>query len=285
MAEKPELFRYLNYRHFLRDWVQWRKTENRRFSYRVFARMAGLRTPSLLLHVINGDRNLTASSAEAFIQALRFTDEEAPFFRDLVELEQGVTPELRSEAFERISAVRRFRSAYRIEGEAFRCISRWYYAAIHELVSLPDFRPDPTWIAPRLRPPIQPEDARQALDELCTLGLLVTDEETGRLRQAAVSMVTPGEVLDLAVYNYHRGMSHLAAEAVRAYPTETRHMLGVTVSISEGLIPTLKQELQSLQARLLDLCDSEAATPERVMQINLQLFPLSAPDPFASTEE
>lgn len=279
MSEKPELFDYLNYRLFLRDWFEWRKIQNHRYSYRVFARMAGLRSPSLLIHVIQQKRNLTAHSTEAFIQALRLSAGEASFFRDLVEFDHGATPELRSEAFERISAVRRFRNAHRIEGEAFRCLSRWYYAAIHELVATPDFVADPAWIARTLRPRISVAEAQQALDELCALGLVVVDEESGAFHQAEASLVTPNEVTGLAVHNYHRGASRLAGESITRFDPEERHLLGVTVSISARLVGTLKAELNALQARLLDLCDSEPVPPERVYQINLQLFPLSALDP------
>ena len=273
---RPDLFAYLNYRLFLRDWFDWRKAENPRYSYRVFARMAGLRSSSLLVHVINQERNLTASSTESFIKAMRLGEEEGRFFRDLVELDQGETPDLRSEAFQRISAVRRFKSAHKIEGEAFRCLSRWYYAAIHELVSTAGFVDDPAWIAQTLRPQIKPEEAAQALSELITLGLLVRDEEG--VHQAEASLVTPNEVLGLAVHNYHRGVSNLAAGSITAFLPDRRHLLGVTVSISEAMIPILKDELNALQARILDLCDSEPVTADAVYQINLQLFPLSSAD-------
>lgn len=275
--DRPDLFTYLDHRAFLRDWFDWRKVENKRYSYRVFARMAGLRTPSLLVHVINGERNLTASSAEAFMKAMRLDDEERAFFRDLVELECGGTPDVRNAAMERISATKRFREARQIEGEAWRCLSHWYYAAIHELVRVPGFRADPRWIAGTLRPPITEAEAATALAELQSLGLLVQGED-GRLRQADASLVTPPEIMGLAANNYHRGASRLAGESVTAFPAPERHLLGVTVACSAALVPTLKAELNALQARMLDLCDAEGVDPERVFQVNLQLFPLSAPD-------
>lgn len=272
----PDIFGYLDYRAFLADWFTWRKAENPRFSHRLFARLSGQRSPSLLLSVIDRQRNLTPATVEAFGQAMKLNEEQQAFFEALVELDQGATDELRNAAWARVAATRRFREARKIEGEAFRCLSFWYYAAIQELAKAPDFEADPAWIARALRPRVKVSEARQALEELQSLGLLRVDPDTGRLRQAEASLVTAHEVAGLAVHNYHRGMIGLGADAIEAFPAAQRHLLGVTVAIPERMIPVLKAELNAIQARLLHLCDSAEGPAERVVQLNLGLFPLSA---------
>jgi hypothetical protein len=42
-------------------------------------------------------------------------------------------------------------------------------------------------------------------------------------------------------------------------------------------VETLKDELKDLQKRMLDLCDGAEDAAAHVYQLNLQLFPLSAP--------
>ncbi|MFM2245281.1 MAG: hypothetical protein RL071_1355 [Pseudomonadota bacterium] len=275
----PDIFRYLDYRRFLADWFAWRKEENPRFSHRLFARLAGQRSPSLLLSVIDRQRNLTPVTTVAFAQAIKLNDEQQAFFEALVDLDQGETDEQRNAAFERVSATRRFREARRIEGEAFRFLSHWYYPAIQELVKRPDFDPDPEWIARTLRPRIKASEARTALTELCSLGLLRVDAATGRMVQAEASLVTPHEVVGLAAHNYHREMISLAAESLANAAPGERHLLGLTVAIPAGLFPVLKAELNALQERLLHLCDSAEAAPDRVVQLNLNLFPLTTGGP------
>lgn len=272
----PDIFAYLDYRAFLAEWFQWRKSENPRFSHRLFARLAGQRSPSLLLSVIDRQRNLTPTTTAAFGQAMKLNDEQQGYFEALVELDQGATDELRNAAWDRVAATRRYRAAGKIEGEAFRCLSHWYYAAIHELAKEPDFEADPAWIARTLRPRIKLTEARQALEELCSLGLLRADPDTGRLHQADASLVTAHQVAGLAVHNYHRGMIGLAADAIEAFPAAERHLLGLTVAVPAALLPVLKAELNAIQARLLNLCDSAPGPVDRVYQLNLGLFPLSA---------
>ncbi len=271
---QPDLYRYLDYRGYLRDWFAAKKAGNRRFSHRAFSRMAGQKSPSLLVDVTEGRRNLTPSLTEAFCTAMKLTAPEAGFFTALVHLDQASTPGDRNKAWSRIAATKRFREARSMEAAGFELLSRWYFCAVHELARRDDFRPDPAWIAKALRPSVKPSEAKRALKTLVELDLLeLTDDGGAEPRE--VSVVTPHEVAGLAARNYHVGMLELAAEAVERFQPEDRHLCGVTVSIPVSLIPRLKSELDAVQERLLDLCDSATEDRDVVVQIGLQVFPLS----------
>jgi uncharacterized protein (TIGR02147 family) len=271
----PDLYAHLDYRAYLAQWFDWKKSVHAGYSHRLFARKAGQKSPSLLKAVIDGKRNLTAATTEAFGQALGLDFAAARFFAALVKLGQADSDSDRNEAWAVISATKRFRDARHIEGEAFRFFSHWWCVAVFELVKHPDFRPEPRWIARTLRPRIKESEARQALKTLRELGL-VTLSEAGGMVQAQASVITPQEVSGLAVSNYHREMCARAGEAVGSFDAAERHMLSVTVTVPDALLPELKRELNAMQARLLDLCDSQSDPAGRVSQINLQLFPLAS---------
>jgi len=277
-----DVFGYLDHRRFLDDWFRAKKAGNPRFSHRMFARLAGQKSPSLLLQVIRGDRNLTPATTEAFVGAMKLTSEEASFFADLVKLNQASTQEEQNEAWARISASRRFREARRIEGQGVEYISHWYYPAVRELANREDFQADPAWVARTLRPRITVAQARKALELLLSLGLL-EERDDGRVRSGEASVVTPHEVAGLAARNYHRGMLELARDSVESASREERHLVAVTVCIPRELVPRLKRELNAIQERLLDLCNETDADPEQVYQLHLALFPLSEPPDGASS--
>ncbi|MCB9780585.1 MAG: TIGR02147 family protein [Alphaproteobacteria bacterium] len=272
---RPDVFATLDHRQFLADWFDWRKHENPRFSHRLFARLAGQRSPSLLSEVIKGRRNLTASTSLAFCKAMDLDEEEAAFFGLLVQLDRAVSDEERNEIWEQLSATRRFQQARRIEGEAVRYLSVWYLPAIRELATCPGFRPDPVWIAATLVPRITTDQAEDALATLQALGMLQIDTDGG-VTVRDTTIVTPHEVAGLAVHNYHRGMLGRAIESIAVFRPAERHLGAVTVAIPGDLLPRLKTELSAFQERILDLCDSASPDRDRVVQINLQLFPLSA---------
>lgn len=271
----PDLHDYLSYRAYLRDWFAAQKAADRRFSHRLFARRAGVRSPSLFREVVAGQRNLTPRTLEGFVRALRLTHDEADYFHDLVQLDQARTEDEKNAAMERVAARRRYREARPIEDGMFAYLSNWYFPATRELALCRDFRAEPEWVAARLRPRITVAQARAALDTLFELGMLERRED-GRVAPAEVSVATAHEVAGLAAHNYHRQMLQRCQDAIVGVLAPERHLVGVTVGVPTSLVPKLKAELDAFQERLLHLCDDHAHDAERVYQLQLALVPLSA---------
>ncbi len=269
-----DVFEFLDYRAFLAAWFDARKASNPRFSHRQFARMAGQKSPSLLIQVIQRKRNLTDQTAQAFAAGMKLDEAQTSFFMHLIELDQAESDEARNEAWLRVSAERRFRAARKVEGDAWTYLSSVRHPAVRELASLPGFRDDPKWIAKMMRPHISESEARAALDLLFNLGMLQRDPN-GLVKPVEVSVATAREVGTLAVHNYHRESADRAREAVGSVSPSERHFLGLTVAIPPELVPVLKEQLNAVQARLLDLCDSSPGLKRRVVQINLHMFPLT----------
>jgi len=271
---KLDVFQYLSFRAYLGDWYAAQKRADTRFSHRLFARRAGVQSPSLFNEIVAGKRNLTATNRDGFVRALTLNREEGAFFADLVELDQSRTEEDKNAAWERVAASRRFRSARPIEGGMFAYLSNWYYPATRELALRDDFVADPEWIAARLQPQISKSQARDALRTLLALGML--QEIDGQIRPVDVSLATANEVAGLALHNYHRQMLQRAQDSIVGTLAPERHLLGVTVAVPTSLVGRLKAELDGVQERLLHLCDEHSSKAERVYQLQLCLFPLSS---------
>lgn len=275
MSSLPTVTDYLDHRAFLRDWFDAKKAVSPRFSHRAFVRRTGQRSPSLLADVIAGRRSLTADGLAGFLVALSLEGEEAEWFSDLVAMHQADTPEERDRVMDRLLARRHFQRSHRLEGASLRYLSHWSYAAVHELAACEGFRDDPGWIASTLRPTISIEQAGEALALLKELGLLVRDE-AGAWGQGPGTLTTPHQVQSVAALRYHRGMIARAADAVDRFPAEERHFCAVTVAVPRAMVQELKRELDRVQEALLARCDA-ADDADQVIQVNLQLFPLSAP--------
>lgn len=271
----PSPYDYLDYRRFLSDWFEAKKRANPKFSHRLFARLCGIKNPSLLHHVIERRRNLTERTLSAFVKGMGLRSGEGSFFGWLVKLDQAKHDDARNRAWEQISATRRFREARRIEHDAFEYLSSWALPAIRELAHRSDFRDDPSWIATQLQPSISVAEARKALDVLERLALL--EEEDGVLTPTDASVTTAPEVSRLAVANYYQGVVERAAEAIERFPGRERHLISITVGVPAALMPTLKAEANAFLERMMHLCDASVEDPDRVMQMNLQLFPLTLP--------
>ena len=108
-------------------------------------------------------------------------------------------------AFELIFAMRSVDGSRLIEGESYRYVSNWYFPAIREMANLPDFQPNPEWIVERIYPKITKKQARDALETLQELNMLVIHDDGSFSCQDGL-IVTPDEVFGLAVHTYHKQM-------------------------------------------------------------------------------
>ena len=269
------VYDFLDYREYLRAYYGAAKRTRPSFSFRLFSKLAGLRSPNFLKLVIDGQRNLGAESIARFAGALGLDAPDAEFFADLVAFGQAQTVAEKSRAFERIAASRRFRQARRIDGELFTYLSHWYNPAVRELAARADFREDPRWIASQLRPAISPSQAAEALKLLLSLGLLVRDPETGRVARGEPTLTTEHEVSALGAAAFHRQMLDRAAQSIDLFTRDKRDLAALTVCVSAKTAALVKQRIHQFREALAEICDSDG-DGRVVYQLNVQWFPLSS---------
>jgi uncharacterized protein (TIGR02147 family) len=266
-----DVFRYHDYRTFLASYYEAKKP--RGFSYRAFARAAGLGAPNYLQLVINGRRNLTEAMARRFAETCGLGGDAASYFVALVAFNQSGTNEERNGHYQKLRGFRRYRRAHRLELAEAAYHATWYLPAIRELALSPAFRDDPEWIGSQLRPRVKAEDVRQALDTLLELGLLQRTEE-GKLRQKVRVVSTGPETLGMHIANYHAEMMQRAVASMAEVPARERDISSLTLCLGARGVGQLKARIQAFRRELLELSETEPE-PSQVVQINFQMFPLT----------
>ena len=84
-----DIYAYLDFREFLRDYQQKRQAADRKFTKAHVCRLLGLpNTRSYFVNVLK-DKEVTREFVERFIFAFRLGDEEAQYFRVLVQFNQS----------------------------------------------------------------------------------------------------------------------------------------------------------------------------------------------------
>jgi uncharacterized protein (TIGR02147 family) len=183
--------------------------------------------------------------------------------------------------YERLARFRPFREARRLESAQAEYHSHWFLPAIRELVRRPDFSSDPKWIAKQLQPAISAAQAKRALELLCKLGLLEPGSD-GRLVQTSEIITTGPGPLGHHIFNYHHMMLERAGEALDSLPREERDVSCLTLCVSQAKLEELKERVRAFRQELLRTAELDNS-PERVVQINFQVFPLSiAAEPAAA---
>ena len=271
---RPDVFEHRDYRGYLRAFYGHRKRSEYGFSLRAFSRYAGLRSSNYLKLVMDGDRNLSPEMAVRFAQACGLRGEAADYFCELVAFNQAKTAAERERAYARVRRFRGYRRVHKLDRAQEAYHSHWYIPAVRELVTSAEFREDSRWIARALSPAISPREAQQALDVLLELELLRRDDD-GELVQSELLVETPAGPLSHHVVSFHRAMMARATDALDRVPREEREIASLTLCLSQARMDELKTELQRIREELLQRYQSDAEST-RVVQVNLQMFPLSA---------
>jgi uncharacterized protein (TIGR02147 family) len=273
--ETPELnvYAYLDIAAFLKDFYLYKKRGSSVFSYRLFAKKAGV-PAGLFQDVIAGRRNLSEAAALKFATAMKFSQRETEYLLWLIRFDKAKNPDLKNEAFNEIC---KFRSQARMrfmDQEYYEFYSHWYNAAVRLLITLPNFIESPEWIAAQLQPKITKSEARRALELLEKLGLTERDAR-GALKMRDPLLSTDYELNSLAVRNYNKQMITLALEALDTIPRPQREISGLDCSVSKQGFQRIKDRIHRFKEDVLNIALEDKADPEVIYQLNLQLFPLS----------
>jgi uncharacterized protein (TIGR02147 family) len=272
-AEKvPDLFQYTNYRLFLQDYYQSQKRTNPDFSLRYFAKQANFPSHGLLNYLMEGKRNLSKKTLDKLASALRLNKEQAQYFENLVFFNQARAIEEKTFYYERLLRAPAKSSFRKLETTQLQIFRRWYNIAIREMLNLKDFRNNPNWISDRLSPKVEHYEVQESLDMLLSQGLI--KKTANGYKAVDPDITTDDEVKSFLVKNYHLQMLKVAAWAQQEVPSRERDISSVCMAIKESELPNIKKHLQLMRKELRNF-RAEDGAGERIIQVNIQLFPLS----------
>lgn len=266
------IFEYTNYRTFLDDFYHYRKSQDHKFSFRVFSRAAGFSSSNFIKLLILGDKNAGEKSVKQLCQACHLNKKESEYFALLVTFDQVKTDKEKNDLLKQISTIRMKRKISTIETEQFSYYSDWYNPILRELLDGKPTSISHHELARMVIPPILPKQVKRSIDLLIEIGML--EVENGLYKQANRLIRTNSNVASLAVRNFHSTMSQLAEQAIHTVDKEHRNMTSVTGKISYKTYEKIIEKVTEFRKELVHLI-AEEENADRVYHMNFQLFPLS----------
>ncbi len=266
------IYGYEDYRHFLREFFTEKKSLAKTFSHRAFALRAGFNSPSFMLLVMDGKRNLSRESTAKIVKAIGLSGRALEYFETLVIYNQSDKEAEREELRVALERLRRQSSFYRVNDEQFAFYRHWYYPVVRELAIDPKWDGSFSQLGESVMPPISEDDAREAVDTLCSIGMLRKNTDGTYSREEPA--VTAADVPSAVTRPVRRQYIRLAERAMDSLPMDQRHISALTVMMSEEGYSKICEKIDELrQAILAEAVDEEKAA--KVFQLNLQLYPLS----------
>ncbi|MBF0431276.1 MAG: TIGR02147 family protein [Fibrobacteria bacterium] len=266
------IFNYLDYRKFLKDYYLEKKSENKAFSYQFFANKAGIKTKSLIHHIMDGKRKITRDIAFKLGQAMELNEKSFSYWEELIAFNHATTNREKNHYFKRLASYNKRSNAKLLLKEQYEYFSKWYYNTIRELIPFVDFHNDFKRLAHMLKPAITPTQARQAITALLKLGMI--QKTANGYRQTDQAVTSGDEVHSLAIENFHLKSRDLAAKSIDTIPGNERDISCLVVGLSEKTFSDIKKEIQAFRKKIITLADS-TENPSRVYHINFDMFPTS----------
>jgi uncharacterized protein (TIGR02147 family) len=274
------IYDYTDYRKYLSDFYSEQKAIHKSFSYRYFAKKAGVNSVGLYKDVVEGRQHLGRALIFKFSSAFGHTKKEAEYFENMVFFNEAKTAEERTLFFERMIATQSSKARI-VDSAKFEYYRNWYFSAVRALIPLRKFKDDPAdfkIIAKILNPQIRPDQAEKAVHILEKYKFIEKDSDGYyKLNDTALTTGTlkpEKNVAALNVINYQKETMKLAAGAFDRFGSEMLSMSTLTLSVSEKMLNVIKEDLAALRTKIAVMTGKDD-TADRVIQLNIQLFPTS----------
>lgn len=273
MVHRPDVYRYHDYRAFLKDWFAYKKASQSSFSLRSVAREAGLAAGYLPM-VLRGQRALSEKALTKLNRPLGFSSSEGSYFRLLVILGETDSQDVRLDTLAQLQRFKGYRAANVREFDVHRYLTHWYYVVIREMALLPDFRADAAWIQGRLKVRVPLRDIEGALEFLSANHYLeIADDKSAKVPVKDLNCV--GGVYRIALTQFHREMLALAIQSMENTRSEERLILGHSFSIPAENFSKAKAILQSALKSITELETSKEKEADTVYHLEMAVFPLT----------
>ena len=267
----PNIYRYDDFRAFLKDSFQHRKDRDADYSYRKFAREAGISNPGYLLDVIAGKRTLSENAAAKVIKAFGLEEAESEFFRLMVDFGQSKKEMERQEIYAQI-LYRRNRSRFaRLSPDLVKYYQDYHYPLVYSALQGLEFRGDYEALGGVFDPPIAPAALKRFVRELCEWGLVVQGQD-GRYT-ATRKFVEPPSTMDALVRRLNREWILQAADAPFRHPADERHVSTLLLTISEATRKIVEEKIARFRQEVLEAVEKDPDPASGIMQLSLQYFP------------
>jgi uncharacterized protein (TIGR02147 family) len=268
----PDIFTYSDYRKFLKDYYEKKKSEDPKFSQRYFTMKVGFSSSGYFSDVLSGKKNLSGAFMLKFAKALKMGREEEEYFLNLVSFNQSKTLEEKNRFYEKMMTSGKVKFNV-LEPDKYEYFSKWYYTAVREVLHYLPVTDDFRMLGKSLEPSIPAKEARKAIELLYSLGFIERAKD-GIWRPTSANLSTPSTFDGLNVANFHRSTLELAIRGLDAFPPHQKGFSSLTLPLTGDKIQKAKLAIKNLRMYLLALSEN-GNQADRVYQFNFSMFPVT----------
>jgi len=264
-----EIYEYMDYREFIKDWFRHEKRTRRRFTVREFARRAGFNSTGFLNELMAGRRHLSKDWVEKFLKVMGLLKYREIYFRCLVAFSKAKTYDKKNIAYKNlVDSNRKFgRTEEYYLSEVYR---DWYNPVILNLLRIRNVKNDYDSLASLLRPAIRNYEARASIKLFKRLKLIRKNKE-GFWKPVK-------KAFELAYKSGSIGRNNLHKSAVGAFlkraniidNMEKVSTIHVAMSLSENALNDVSREVLKFKKSVEAIALADYEKVDRVSVLTMQ---------------
>lgn len=274
--ERRSLKDYLDFREYLRDFIQNSREDGKTLTNRSFAAALGIQSSSWLTTVMNGKKGITDKTVDAISSFLNHDEWEREYFKILVDFNQAKKIELRNAFFASLKQHLLKKGYYAVrvlETDQYEYYSKWYYSAVRSILGLVKIGDEFEKLARLVSPSITASQAKRSVRLLMKLGM-IKKSDNGWYELTNQAITTGNNVRSLAVANFQRETMRLGCDAIDRYSRDARDISTLSVGISEEGFKKIQDIIAASRKAIVDIANHDE-NADRVYQVNFQVYPLS----------
>lgn len=223
---------------------------------------------------LSGKRELSSNALSRLMPNLRMTTRAARALQLLHIVGTTEQVEARLLAIEQLTRLQGFEKKNQRDIETYRYLTKWFYAAIREMVHLKDFRDEADWIQSRLNGRVSKAECKEALAFLIEKGFV---QKTADGYSASQRPLDCREgVFKVSLGEFHRQMMELGSQSIEKVPREHRYILGHTLAIRSEDFARVREILDDAVQKL-EALSQQTIEQNEVYHVELASFPLTKP--------
>ena len=267
------IYKFLDYRDFLKWYYASMKENNTWFSYRYMARKVEM-DASHLVKIIQKKRHIAYSSIEKFIGLCSLRKKGAEYFRALVRFNKAKNKAEEKAAYEQLLSLKDIKQLT-LKKDQYEYYSTWYHSAILTLLHIFPFADDYSALGRMLTPSISGREAKKSVELLERLKL-VKKIPDGSYTLTNTFLTHDPKQSPLQIRNYQAETIKLASESLYNHPRDIRNISTVTVTLKQEDMDKIDEMIAQFRTSILKFAKNTDG-PDSIYQLNVQLFPLSHP--------
>jgi uncharacterized protein (TIGR02147 family) len=273
LSHPPDIRDFVLMQAYLESYYEWRKSQDRTFSYTRWAKDLGLQSRVFLKLMVAGQRSITERSMPLFIRGLGLDESQAAYFTALARFQRATTSAERELHLSELCRHRKPRARPQPVLDHYRFLSSPLGARVQALLT---YEREVAWSASELATLLgaRPSDVQEVLRTLSTLGL--AREEGGGWCASQPTFEVKDDFGSLALRTLHRKNLEDAIKALDSDPAERRY-LSLSVFLTPAELLEFHQSLQEFATDRLAQFSSRKPAGARLYQAHFSLIPVSGP--------